>query len=152
MAVPPPGTRYKLMRHHGEDLMPRGTIPRQPSKTGRHDKATTSRLASKPLKATPAKARAPKPPKATAYNPLAPERINAILHRLDARYPNVKCALNHNSAWELLVATILSAKCTDARVNMFTPILFEKYPRRRTLPLCSPKNSSPTSAPPASSA
>src|SRR5271166_4412838 len=115
MAVPPPGTRYKLMRHHGEDLMPRGTIPRQPSKTGRHDKATTSRLASKPLKATPAKAR-------------APERINAILHRLDARYPNVKCALNHNSAWELLVATILSAQCTDARVNMVTPILFKKYP------------------------
>jgi len=108
--------------------MPRGTIPRQPSKTGRHDKATTSRVASKPLKATPAKARAPKPPKATAYNPLAPGRINAILQRLDARYPNVKCALHHNSAWELLVATILSAQCTDARVNMVTPILFKKYP------------------------
>jgi endonuclease-3 len=62
------------------------------------------------------------------YNPLASERIAAILQRLDARYPNVKCALHHNSAWELLVATILSAQCTDARVNMVTPILFKKYP------------------------
>ncbi len=40
----------------------------------------------------------------------------------------MKCALHHNSAWELLVATILSAQCTDARVNMVTPILFKKYP------------------------
>ena len=71
----------------------------------------------------------PKPPAtAKAYNPLAPERITAILQRLDERYPNVKCALHHNSAWELLVATILSAQCTDVRVNMVTPILFKKYP------------------------
>jgi endonuclease-3 len=62
------------------------------------------------------------------YNPLAPERIAEILRRLDERYPNVKCALHHNSAWELLVATILSAQCTDARVNMVTPVLFKKYP------------------------
>ena len=40
----------------------------------------------------------------------------------------MKCALHHNSAWELLVATILSAQCTDVRVNMVTPILFKKYP------------------------
>jgi endonuclease-3 len=43
-------------------------------------------------------------------------------------YPNVTCALNHSSAWELLVATILSAQCTDKRVNMVTPGLFQKYP------------------------
>jgi len=43
-------------------------------------------------------------------------------------YPNVTCALNHSNPWELLVATILSAQCTDKRVNMVTPGLFRKYP------------------------
>jgi endonuclease-3 len=43
-------------------------------------------------------------------------------------YPGVTCALHHSSAWELLVATILSAQCTDKRVNMVTPGLFLKYP------------------------
>lgn len=62
------------------------------------------------------------------YNPITPQRVNQILKRLDERYPNVTCALHHNSAWELLVATILSAQCTDARVNMVTPVIFEKYP------------------------
>ncbi len=61
-------------------------------------------------------------------NPVAPARVNEILKRLDQRYPNVTCALHHKSAWELLVATILSAQCTDARVNMTTPELFRKYP------------------------
>src|SRR5215831_4705569 len=62
------------------------------------------------------------------YDPLALERIKAILERLDQAYPGVTCALKHKSAWELLVATILSAQCTDVRVNMVTPVLFEKYP------------------------
>ena len=109
--------------------MPRGNIPRQPSKAGRQDKARTTRIAIKPLKTTATKPPKPKAPtKAKGYNPLAPERIAAILKGLDQLYPNVKCALHHNSAWELLVATILSAQCTDARVNMVTPILFKKYP------------------------
>jgi endonuclease-3 len=43
-------------------------------------------------------------------------------------YPNVTCALRHSNAWELLVATILSAQCTDKRVNEVTPGLFKKYP------------------------
>jgi endonuclease-3 len=47
---------------------------------------------------------------------------------LDQLYPGVTCALTHHSAWELLVATILSAQCTDVRVNMVTPGLFKKYP------------------------
>jgi len=62
------------------------------------------------------------------YNPVAPERVSEILRRLDQRYPGVTCALHHKSPWELLVATILSAQCTDVRVNMVTPILFKKYP------------------------
>lgn len=69
-------------------------------------------------------------PKKTAakYNPIAPERVRAILDGLSQMYPKAKCALQHSSAWELLVATILSAQCTDVRVNMVTPILFKKYP------------------------
>ena len=67
-----------------------------------------------------------KPP--AGYNPIAPERVREILARLDELYPNVTCALQHKSAWDLLVATILSAQCTDVRVNMVTPGLFEKYP------------------------
>lgn len=55
-------------------------------------------------------------------------RLNQILEGLDRLYPNVTCALNHTSPWELLVATILSAQCTDVRVNIVTPALFAKYP------------------------
>jgi endonuclease-3 len=61
-------------------------------------------------------------------DPLAPERIAAILERLAEAYPNAECALLHRNAWELMVATILSAQCTDARVNMVTPGLFKKFP------------------------
>jgi endonuclease III len=57
----------------------------------------------------------------------AKARIGAILERLYQRYPNAECALNHSNPLELLVATILSAQCTDARVNMTTPHLFAKY-------------------------
>jgi len=58
-------------------------------------------------------------------------RIKKILVILDKMYPGVTCALHHSSAWELLVATILSAQCTDKRVNMVTPGLFKKYPTIR---------------------
>src|ERR1700679_4192905 len=61
-------------------------------------------------------------------NPLAPERISALLEALAKAYPGAECALHHRNAWELLVATILSAQCTDARVNMVTPALFLKFP------------------------
>jgi len=55
-------------------------------------------------------------------------RVKKILARLDEMYPNVTCALHHSDAWQLLVATILSAQCTDKRVNEVTPGLFRKYP------------------------
>lgn len=56
------------------------------------------------------------------------ERIAEILELLDATYPDATCALVHKNAWQLLVATILSAQCTDKRVNEVTPGLFKKYP------------------------
>jgi len=55
-------------------------------------------------------------------------RVGRILQILDETYPNATCALKHGNAWELLVATILSAQCTDKRVNEVTPGLFRKYP------------------------
>jgi endonuclease-3 len=74
---------------------------------------------------------APKPPRKTG--PLAPDRIAAILRGLDEAYPEAICALTHSSPWELLVATILSAQCTDVRVNMVTPALFKRFPTPESL-------------------
>ncbi len=55
-------------------------------------------------------------------------RVEVILKTLSEMYPDATCALTHRSPWELLVATILSAQCTDKRVNEVTPGLFAKYP------------------------
>jgi endonuclease-3 len=66
-------------------------------------------------------------------NPLAPERVAAILDALEKTYPKAVCALNHRSAWELLVATILSAQCTDVRVNLATPALFKAFPTPKAM-------------------
>jgi endonuclease-3 len=56
------------------------------------------------------------------------DRTGRILAALRETYPDVECALNHTSAYELLAATILSAQCTDERVNLVTPALFQAYP------------------------
>ncbi len=137
--------------------MPRGVIPRQPARTGRQEgvrvppapspgKAAerrknaahgrgegTQKVVSAPTgekkkgqrkQSTAAKASSGTP----GYNPVAPERVAEILARLDQLYPDVTCALTHSSAWELLVATILSAQSTDVNVNRVTPELFRKYP------------------------
>ncbi len=84
----------------------------------RKTSATTSRAAKK-KPARPATAGARR------------ERLQAILRALDARYSAATCALQHADAWQLLVATILSAQCTDERVNKVTPALFAKYPTMR---------------------
>ncbi|HUG27023.1 MAG TPA: endonuclease III [Gemmatimonadales bacterium] len=60
-------------------------------------------------------------------------RIGPILDALKAAYPDAHCALDHRTPFELLVATILSAQCTDVRVNMVTPSLFARYPTARAL-------------------
>lgn len=56
------------------------------------------------------------------------ERAQEILNELYSYYPNPHCELDHNNPFELLIATILSAQCTDVRVNKVTPELFETYP------------------------
>jgi len=125
--------------------MPRGVIPRQPAKSGRQERraappgqargrSTRKASGAKTRAAFPGKREtrvgsASKPNKSTAHvKPTSPERVAEILKRLDERYPNATCALKHSTAWELLVATILSAQCTDVRVNMVTPGLFKRYP------------------------
>ena len=60
-------------------------------------------------------------------------RVKKILATLDKMYPQATCALHHSNAWELLAATILSAQCTDKRVNEVTPGLFKKYPTIRDM-------------------
>ncbi len=133
--------------------MPRGITPRQPARTGRQDRVargtfvrnrgktlrlkTTANLPDagknspqtrpeKRLKREGASAKVSS--KKAAYNPIEPSRVHEILRRLDELYPDATCALTHNSAWELLVATILSAQSTDVNVNRVTPELFRKYP------------------------
>jgi endonuclease-3 len=58
----------------------------------------------------------------------AKARAAGVTELLDSLYPDVRCALVHRNAYELLAATILSAQCTDERVNMVTPALFARYP------------------------
>ena len=61
------------------------------------------------------------------------ERARLIFQRLHQTYSDAACALDHADAYQLLVATILSAQCTDARVNMVTPAFFARYPRPEDL-------------------
>ena len=60
-------------------------------------------------------------------------RAKAIYRQLTKSYPNVRCELDYNSAFQLLVATVLSAQCTDKRVNQTTPALFKKYPNPKKM-------------------
>jgi endonuclease-3 len=77
------------------------------------------------------------------YNPLDPQRVSEILKRLQEMYPTATCALHHDNAWELLVATILSAQCTDVRVNMVTPVIFKKYPTPKHFAALKPEELEP---------
>lgn len=148
--------------------MPRGRTPRQPARTGRQDRVAQTLLRRVQGKPSPAKAaerpkiaaqgvkssqfeseRAPKGRKKSGatkypgYNPVAPERVAEILRRLDQLYPEVQCALTHSSAWELLVATILSAQSTDVNVNRVTPELFRKYPTAEAFAALTPEQLEP---------
>jgi endonuclease-3 len=60
-------------------------------------------------------------------------RAKAIHRQLTKNYPSVRCELDYNSAFQLLVATVLSAQCTDKRVNQTTPALFIKYPNPKKM-------------------
>ena len=88
----------------------------------------------------------PKPGVKKAAKPKKPEinytskaRMNKIFAAMDKLFPDAQCALKHENAFQLLVATILSAQCTDTRVNMVTPGLFQKYPTPQDFAALSPE-------------
>lgn len=78
-------------------------------------------------------------PRRTAGRGTDPKRVRAILEKLDEAYPAAMCALKHENPFQLLVATILSAQCTDVRVNIVTPELFRKYPTPKDLAYANPR-------------
>jgi endonuclease-3 len=96
-------------------------------------KAKARKIASRPAKGskTASPARKAKAIRKAAANPKAAgtssQRVSAILQKLDEAYPNVTCALEHHNPFQLLISTILSAQCTDERVNQVTKTLFVKY-------------------------
>lgn len=80
------------------------------------------------------------PSKKTGTKGTDPARVRAILKGLDAAYPAAACELRHENAFQLLVATILSAQCTDVRVNKVAPELFKKYPTPEHLAYANPRD------------
>ena len=68
-----------------------------------------------------------------------PRRVRAILEKLDEAYPAATCALQHSNPFQLLVSTILSAQCTDVRVNQVTRTLFQKYPSPEAFAYANPR-------------
>jgi endonuclease III len=96
-----------------------------------HTSVSPTGAKARAIAATEPVARKSKPGKTS--NPLAPERISSVLDALKKAYPKAVCALNHRSAWELVVATILSAQCTDVRVNLVTPALFKAFPTPKAM-------------------
>jgi endonuclease III len=74
----------------------------------------------------------------TAGKGTDPGRVRAILKGLDEAHPAATCALRHDNAFQLLISTILSAQCTDERVNMVTATLFPKYPNAKAFAYANP--------------
>ena len=89
------------------------------------------------VKGKPAR-KAAKAPKQGRPAGTDPKRVAAILAKLDEAYPNATCELNHTNAFQLLIATILSAQCTDVRVNQVTETLFGKYPDAKAFAYATP--------------
>ena len=67
-----------------------------------------------------------------------PERVRLILQKLDEAYPGASCALTHENPFQLLISTILSAQCTDVRVNQVTQTLYRKYPNAKAFAYANP--------------
>ena len=116
--------------------MPKKATPSAPTERARETAASPAK-ARRIAASEPTSPKKPTKRKATA-KPLAPDRIAAILDALRKAYPDAVCALNHHNAWELTVATILSAQSTDAGVNLATPELFRQYPTPATLAAANP--------------
>ena len=114
---------------------PKAKMAHSTAATASHARTTQKKPARKPVsgKTVGALQPGPKAPKKRAADPTDPQRVQTILTRLAEHYPNAVCALHHTNAWELMVATILSAQCTDVRVNLVTPTLFRRFPTPRKM-------------------
>jgi endonuclease III len=99
-------------------------------------KARAGKTKTLPKKAKPTKrARKNDPGGAVGADP---KRVSAILRKLDEAYPEATCELKHENAFQLLISTILSAQCTDVRVNQVTRELFQKYKTPQDFAVASP--------------
>jgi endonuclease-3 len=92
----------------------------------------------KPASAKPRAAKAAKADKQRGAAGTAPKRVAAILAKLDEAYPNATCELKHENAFQLLISTILSAQCTDVRVNQVAETLYKKYPNPEAFAYATP--------------
>lgn len=99
-------------------VMPTGKTNKKPKPAAKKTSVTKPGRAAKGSKAA----------KITAAKGTDPKRVAAILAKLDEAYPSATCELKHENAFQLLISTILSAQCTDVRVNQVAQILHKKYP------------------------
>lgn len=111
----------------------------KPNKRARAGKKAKKKLKA-PRKATPRPSASKKPASKPVQRAAAtPERVAAILAGLDVAYPAATCELTHKNPFQLLISTILSAQCTDVRVNQVTASLFPKYPTPKHFAYANPK-------------
>jgi endonuclease-3 len=109
---------------------------KKPKKRQGHRPAPAGRPARARVRA---KARAKAAPVAGPAKGATPDRVRAILQKLDQAYPAATCELHHDNPFQLLVSTILSAQCTDERVNQVTATLFPKYPTPEAFAYANPR-------------
>jgi len=103
------------------------TKRKKPKKSPSRAKASAARPARK--------AKSAKPQRAGGTDPV---RVAQILQKLDEAYPNATCELKHDNAFQLLISTILSAQCTDVRVNQVAETLYKKYPDAKAFAYATP--------------
>jgi endonuclease-3 len=111
----------------------KGLTPPAASAAAKRKSAIAGVAAAKARKIAKSEPLAKKLKRGKTAKPLAPERVRAILDALRKTYPNVVCALVHRNAFELTIATILSAQTTDVGVNKATPELFRMFPTPKKL-------------------
>jgi endonuclease-3 len=123
--------RQPLSQRRPKDAAKKAAAPRPAAEKAAAPKPARRRT----VKTTGQKPSQKAPPVARAPRTVAEKKhvAEVVLERLRLAYPDAHCELDHTNAFELLCATILSAQCTDARVNMVTPALFARYPDAATL-------------------
>lgn len=118
--------------------MAKSVNSKRTTKPSRAAKSASKSRGLKPARPPVSKSAPPKPKSGASALADRRQRAGEILAELKRLYPDATCALHHRSALELLVATILSAQCTDETVNKVVPVLFGKYPSAQALAAADP--------------